>query len=81
MSDGAPSTWPTTNIDTSARPVPFLDDRATRVQAVTEYGRGDWLMVPLRMHDGDLVLVNRGFVSASEATSRLPGGVRMRRSS
>ena len=44
----------------------FLADRATLVQAVTEYGRGYWLMVPLRTLRGDVVLVNRGFVTTAD---------------
>lgn len=39
----------------------FLEDRATRVQALTEYGSGSWVIVPLRLDDGEVVLVNRGF--------------------
>lgn len=42
----------------------FLHDRETFVQAVTEFGPGFWLMTPLREGDGQLVLVNRGFVPA-----------------
>jgi surfeit locus 1 family protein len=41
----------------------FLDDADTRVQAVTSIGAGFWLISPLRLDDGSLVLVNRGFVA------------------
>jgi surfeit locus 1 family protein len=41
----------------------FLNDRETLVQAVTELGPGSWVITPLRMSDGALVLVNRGFVA------------------
>ncbi len=34
----------------------------TLVQAVTDYGSGYWVLTPLQRGDGELVLVNRGFV-------------------
>jgi len=40
----------------------FLNDRETLVQATTELGAGYWVLTPLRLSDGSLVLVNRGFV-------------------
>jgi surfeit locus 1 family protein len=40
----------------------FLYDRQTLVQAVTDYGSGFWVLTPLRRDDGELVMVNRGFV-------------------
>lgn len=40
----------------------FLHDRETLVQAATELGGGFWVLTPLRMADGDVLLVNRGFV-------------------
>jgi surfeit locus 1 family protein len=40
----------------------FMHDREALVQAVTDYGRGFWVVTPLRTDDGDVVLVNRGFV-------------------
>jgi surfeit locus 1 family protein len=40
----------------------FLHDRETLVQAVTELGSGYWVVTPLRTREGDVVLVNRGFV-------------------
>ena len=40
----------------------FLDDRDTRVQAVTALGGGFWVMTPFRTNQGFVVLVNRGFV-------------------
>lgn len=41
----------------------FLQDRSVRVRASTELGMGSWLLTPLRLRNGDVVLVNRGFVS------------------
>lgn len=37
-------------------------DRETLVQATTDYGSGYWVMTPLQLRDGGVVLVNRGFV-------------------
>jgi surfeit locus 1 family protein len=42
----------------------FLYDRSTKVQASTELGGGYWLLTPLREADGNVVLVNRGFIRA-----------------
>jgi surfeit locus 1 family protein len=42
--------------------VVFLNDRETLVAASTELGSGYWVLIPLRMSDGTVVLVNRGFV-------------------
>ncbi|MFT4256264.1 MAG: SURF1 family protein [Pseudoxanthomonas sp.] len=44
----------------------FLQDRDTRVDALTERGAGDWILSPLQTQDGYLVLVNRGFVPKGE---------------
>jgi surfeit locus 1 family protein len=40
----------------------FLDESQTLVQAVTRLGAGFWVLTPLRLADGSVVLVNRGFV-------------------
>ena len=50
----------------------FLDDRATRVQALTAYGSGFWSVVPLRLPDGDIVLVNRGYIARVDAPVARP---------
>jgi surfeit locus 1 family protein len=42
----------------------FLFPLTTRVQAVTDLGSGYWLLTPLRDSDGNIVMVNRGFVPA-----------------
>ena len=43
----------------------FLYAKTTAVQASTELGSGSWLLTPLQTDDGDLVLVNRGFVATA----------------
>lgn len=40
----------------------FLHDRQTLVWAATDLGSGYWVLTPLQMADGAIVLVNRGFV-------------------
>jgi surfeit locus 1 family protein len=40
----------------------FLNDAETLVQATTELGAGYWVLTPLWLRDGSVVLVNRGFV-------------------
>ncbi|WP_114240190.1 SURF1 family protein [Dyella sp. C9] len=39
----------------------FLYDRQTPVWTASNYGTGYWLMTPLQLADGSVVLVNRGF--------------------
>ena len=41
----------------------YLYDLTTRVQAATALGSGYWLMTPLRLADGGVVFINRGFIS------------------
>ncbi len=48
----------------------FMHEQSTLVQAATELGSGYWLLTPLRVADrpdGAIVLVNRGFISATAA--------------
>ncbi len=40
----------------------LLNDRETRVQAVTDLGAGFWVITPLQSDQGFTVLINRGFV-------------------
>jgi surfeit locus 1 family protein len=41
----------------------FLNESETLVQALTELGTGYWVLTPLRLSDGTLLMVNRGFVT------------------
>jgi surfeit locus 1 family protein len=52
----------------------FLHEHSAVVQAVTRLGSGYWLLTPLRTHDGNIVLVNRGFVTP-EAAARIRKGL------
>ncbi|NUA26499.1 SURF1 family protein [Cupriavidus basilensis] len=52
----------------------FLNDSETLVQAVTELGGGFWVMTPLRTVDGNVVLVNRGFVPPELSERAKRGG-------
>lgn len=74
-----PGQWPRVNAATDEyRHVTasgtFLDKSQTLVQAVTDLGAGFWVLTPLRMADGSIVLVNRGFV-ASENRDRVASAV------
>lgn len=42
----------------------FLYEAETQVLAVTDSGPGFWVLTPLKLEDGSVVLVNRGFVPA-----------------
>ena len=55
----------------------FLNERETFVQAVTTLGAGFWIMTPLQMADGVIVLINRGFVPPErrDPASRLAGQI------
>lgn len=61
----------------------FLHEHETLVQALTRLGPGDWVLTPLRDSDGDIVLVNRGFVPperrapAQRAQGQVAGAVRV----
>ena len=55
----------------------FMVGRDVRVQAVTAIGSGFWLLSPLQLADGNVVLVNRGFVppqwTSASSDAPLPG--------
>ena len=64
-----PEFWPSISAETDEyRHVSvsgiWLHQRRTWVQAATELGSGYWLLTPLRRPDGQIVLINRGFVPA-----------------
>jgi surfeit locus 1 family protein len=44
----------------------FLYEYTTPVQALSELGSGYWLLTPLFLPDGSIVLVNRGFVPVGQ---------------
>lgn len=51
----------------------FLPEFSARVQASTELGSGYWLLTPLRLRDGNIVLINRGFIPpATDITAENP---------
>lgn len=75
----APDEWPAVNAAADEyRHVSlageFQHDKETLVQAVTEKGSGFWVMTPLRMADGNSVLVNRGFVPTENRPLTAHGG-------
>lgn len=60
-----PAAWPAVGLADEYRRVRVqgrFDGREVPVQATTELGGGHWLLAPLRLADGSVVLVNRGFV-------------------
>jgi surfeit locus 1 family protein len=52
----------------------FISGRDTRVLAVTRIGSGFWLLSPLQLADGAVVLVNRGFIESQSTPSGPPDG-------
>jgi surfeit locus 1 family protein len=50
----------------------FLHERTVRVQASTVLGSGFWLITPLLRDDGDIVLINRGYVPSRGAKQADP---------
>ncbi len=50
----------------------FLNGYQTLVQAVTELGSGFWVLTPVRMPNGLIVLVNRGFVATEDRNRVAP---------
>ncbi|MEH3148278.1 MAG: SURF1 family protein [Methylobacterium frigidaeris] len=72
-----PAQWPAIGPDDAYRRLTltgtFLHDRTALVQAVTALGGGYWVVTPLGVPEGFVVLVNRGFVATDH---RDPGGWR-----
>lgn len=56
----------------------FLNDKEILVAALTDYGTGYWLMVPLQSSDGSITFINRGFVPSDfyDADKRRAGAVK-----
>jgi len=52
----------------------FLHADEALVQALTTQGAGFWVVTPLRLADGRLVLVNRGFVTPAQRDPGARGG-------
>ena len=77
-----PESWPNINAsDYAYRHVSvrgqFVKGRSTLVRAVTERGRGYWLVEPLQAAEGFTVLINRGFLPADRTTRSPPGRERL----
>jgi surfeit locus 1 family protein len=73
-----PESWPNINAsDYAYRHVSvrgrFVKGRSTLVRAVTERGRGYWLVEPLQASEGFTVLINRGFIPSDRTTRSPPG--------
>jgi surfeit locus 1 family protein len=49
----------------------YLPEYSTRVQATTDLGSGYWLLTPLCLQSGRIIIVNRGFIS-QDAAKRMP---------
>ena len=47
----------------------WVPDRSTLVHAATELGGGHWVLTPMQLDDGTVVLINRGFISAEQRAS------------
>jgi len=75
-----PANWPQiTAASDEYRPVQlrgrFMHEHETLVQSLSELGSGYWVLTPLELADGRIVLVNRGFVPPErrERASRMAG--------
>jgi surfeit locus 1 family protein len=69
VSAPGPAAWPQVSAQTQeyrrvSATGTLLNRLATPVQAVTEFGPGYWIMTPLRLPDGSILLINRGFIAA-----------------
>lgn len=52
----------------------FLPGAEVRTQAVTELGGGSWVLSAMRLQDGTVVFVNRGFVPQGAEPASAPSG-------
>jgi len=78
VSAPGPDQWPEVSAQTQeyrhvSAAGTLLNGSATPVQALTVLGAGYWIMTPLRLPDGSIVLVNRGFVAADRWAGIAPG--------
>ncbi|OWT72925.1 MULTISPECIES: SURF1 family protein [unclassified Achromobacter] len=74
-----PAEWPSISADRDEYRRVRLDGtwlagKDTLVQAVTDLGSGFWVMTPLRLADGNIVLVNRGYIPAGQRPAAPDGG-------
>lgn len=74
----SPAQWPQIQAATDAyRHIhvtgTFLYQHTSLVQASTERGSGFWVLTPLQVADGSVVLVNRGFVPTEARIQVAPG--------
>lgn len=70
----APAAWAAISKDDEYRRLVLrgrFEPREALVQATTELGGGHWVLAPLRLDDGNLVLVNRGFVPPEQRVPEL----------
>ncbi len=79
-----PESWPNINAaDYAYRHVSvrgrFVKGRSTLVRAVTERGRGHWLIEPFQAAAGFTVLINRGFVAADRMIRNQPADTQIDR--
>lgn len=51
----------------------YLHDQESLVQASTVLGAGHWVLTPLRLADGSVVIVNRGFVPPAQRNPQARG--------
>lgn len=52
----------------------YLNDNDTLVAAATELGTGYWVLTPLRLSDGGVVLINRGYIHQGTTPAPAPEG-------
>jgi surfeit locus 1 family protein len=55
----------------------FLNDKETQIYASTALGAGYWVLTPLKLTDGTIIIVNRGFVPTEKRNpaTRVEGNI------
>ncbi|WP_240126300.1 SURF1 family protein [Thermomonas alba] len=76
----APAAWPRVSAERDeyrhvALQGRYLQGKDTLTQATTELGAGYWVLSPLQLADGTLILVNRGFVPQGLRPPPPPSGL------